>query len=437
MARAARKVVISLFSCIFSAFFFPIKSAAQCPAGYTPYLNTRPATGALHVAECLNPQTGLIVFLDNISSAAAGAWDNSSNHQPNSLTLGGFNFATYLGTVHFTDALSVGMETPAGAAVLNSNAVAGYAQSNCNSHSATVCNTVAGYFSASANANNAAVWGSNPVVGDVSGLTGDWLIGEEVDVNVHGTPTNLNGIILELAGDGTMPTGAVGIDVNNYANSGAPLNWGASFRAGVGSPATATANLFPGAYQIQSQIWDGAESASDIVQFYAYGGNGANPVMTYVWNHPSGTSGATHWGVQTPLDFTFYGNNGHLTSFVPTSAAPSANAIVSVPVNTNGNLGLNGQSTGGGYYVAVKGTAGCTTGGSQGNACGTAITVTWPTSFADTNYTAVCSPSGANTNYPSSPYVASKAAGSMTVNYVAMTAAAAKWATVDCVAIHD
>jgi len=90
-----------------------------------------------------------------------------------------------------------------------------------------------------------------------------------------------------------------------------------------------------------------------------------------------------------------------------------------------------------GVYAAVPGTTGCTTGSGQGSTCSTPITVTWPSAFADTNYSASCSPSGAATNYPSAPYVASKAAGSITVNYQALTLAAAKWATIDCWAVHN
>lgn len=100
------------------------------------------------------------------------------------------------------------------------------------------------------------------------------------------------------------------------------------------------------------------------------------------------------------------------------------------------NLGLNGNGTSG-VYQSKKGIGGCATAASIGGVCASAITVTWFTTFQDTNYSAGCSPSGAPTNLPSAPYIVSKANASITVNYFAITAAAASWASIDCWAIHD
>jgi len=96
-----------------------------------------------------------------------------------------------------------------------------------------------------------------------------------------------------------------------------------------------------------------------------------------------------------------------------------------------------------GEFLAARSVAGCTTAASIGGVCVTPITVTWKntsgtaTPFADTNYTAQCWLTGAPTNLPGQPYQVSKAAGSITVNYFAITAAAASWATIDCSAWHD
>lgn len=60
-----------------------------------------------------------------------------------------------------------------------------------------------------------------------------------------------------------------------------------------------------------------------------------------------------------------------------------------------------------------------------------AVTVKWPVAFTDASYSVSRSPSGTAVNRPSTPYVASKAAGSITFNYYSITAAAASWATVD------
>lgn len=126
--------------------------------------------------------------------------------------------------------------------------------------------------------------------------------------------------------------------------------------------------------------------------------------------------------------------NGSFTGKLMGSAF-SANRTFTLP-NISGTVGLTLNSTNG-RYMAKAGVAGCTTGGTAGNSCGVAITVTWPGSFEDTNYSAGCEPSGAATNFPSSPFIGTKSAGSMTVNYIAITNAAASWATIDCWAIHN
>jgi hypothetical protein len=90
-----------------------------------------------------------------------------------------------------------------------------------------------------------------------------------------------------------------------------------------------------------------------------------------------------------------------------------------------------------GLYQSKRGTSGCTTAAAIGGICATPITVTWTTSFPDTNYSAGCSAEGTPSNSPSPPYVATKANGSITVNYMAITAVAAAWPSVDCWAVHD
>ena len=98
-------------------------------------------------------------------------------------------------------------------------------------------------------------------------------------------------------------------------------------------------------------------------------------------------------------------------------------------------LGMVGGSNAG--VQTKRGVAGCTTAASIGGMCASGISVTWGNSFADSNYTAVCTPSGDPANSPSAPFITAKAPGSLTVNYFATTAAAASWFTIDCVAVHD
>jgi len=86
---------------------------------------------------------------------------------------------------------------------------------------------------------------------------------------------------------------------------------------------------------------------------------------------------------------------------------------------------------------SVKGTTGCSTETTIGSQCSTAITVTWPTAFTDANYTPMCAAGGAPTHEPSAPFIASQTASAVTVNYYTLAASAAKWATIDCLAVHD
>ena len=126
----------------------------------------------------------------------------------------------------------------------------------------------------------------------------------------------------------------------------------------------------------------------------------------------------------------------------PTISSPSLIAPSIGGGGTISSSGVGGVLLGmvGGSNAGVQtrhSVPGCTTAASFGGFCSTAITVTWGTPFADTNYTAVCVPGGGPTNYPSSPFIVAKTAGSVTVNYFATTAGAASWFAIDCVAVHD
>ncbi len=88
-----------------------------------------------------------------------------------------------------------------------------------------------------------------------------------------------------------------------------------------------------------------------------------------------------------------------------------------------------------GVYQSVRGAAGCTTGGTAGNAC--TVVVTWPHAFAGTNYSVTCSPSGGPTNFPSAIWITTKTTTTATANYQAGTSAAATWAFIDCIGVAD
>jgi hypothetical protein len=139
-------------------------------------------------------------------------------------------------------------------------------------------------------------------------------------------------------------------------------------------------------------------------------------------------------------NFLLYGSNlqigpagGNIYTFVPVNPAASRNISIVDP-GTNSTMGLTLNATSGAYQ-SKRGVPGCTTGATIGAICN--FTVTWPASFLGTNYSVTCTPSGGPTNLPSSPYVTTKTTSSITVNYFAITAAAATWAFVDCVGVMD
>lgn len=136
----------------------------------------------------------------------------------------------------------------------------------------------------------------------------------------------------------------------------------------------------------------------------------------------------------TSNQLQFTGNTNSTIISIGNPAAPRTYSVVDPGANAKFGFTFNATN---GAYQSVKNTAGCTTANTIGGVCGTVITVTWPTAFADTNYTVNCTPSGAPTNIPGAPYIVAKAAGTVTVNYFAITAAAASWASIDCEAVHD
>lgn len=85
-----------------------------------------------------------------------------------------------------------------------------------------------------------------------------------------------------------------------------------------------------------------------------------------------------------------------------------------------------------------KRIAGCATKAVQFSTCD--VSVIWATGFADTNYTLTCSGDTVTSGVPQLQGVnilGPQKAESITVRTIALTAAAAKFATIDCIAIHD
>lgn len=83
-----------------------------------------------------------------------------------------------------------------------------------------------------------------------------------------------------------------------------------------------------------------------------------------------------------------------------------------------------------------RGVSGCGTDASVGATC--TVTVTWPSAFIDTNYTLTgCTGSGIVSGAPTIQGVTAKSASSVTVQTVALTAVRAKFASIECGAVHD
>jgi hypothetical protein len=126
-----------------------------------------------------------------------------------------------------------------------------------------------------------------------------------------------------------------------------------------------------------------------------------------------------------------------INNFTFTPAATSAARTVNIPdPGATSNLGLSLNATSG-LYQSKRAVAGCTTAASVGGSCATDITVTWATAFPDANYSLTCSGMSPSAGFPSNPFIVSKAAGSAHVNYFAVTAVAAAYTSIDCIAVHD
>lgn len=122
---------------------------------------------------------------------------------------------------------------------------------------------------------------------------------------------------------------------------------------------------------------------------------------------------------------------GDATAHMPKCSLNGGTAYIS-PLTGN-SAGTHSDS---GFYQTAS-ASGCTTAASIGGVCGTATTITWPVAFADANYKVTCIGSGAITNFPIIGSVTTRIAASATVQTMALTAAAASFATIECTAVHN
>lgn len=181
---------------------------------------------------------------------------------------------------------------------------------------------------------------------------------------------------------------------------------------------------------------------------YNYGTTGSAPQWNnLLWGPDAGATTPTIYQLQSGVQGNGYASmydvtdavllwdylpsTGQWNWLVPTKA--TVNSALQFVVATGNNGGTHTDSG----FMQTAEANGCTTGSTAGNACGTGVTITWPVAFADTSYRVSCSSRGAPTNFPSAMYYTLTSASAITVNYIALTNAAASWPVVTCTAVHN
>lgn len=164
----------------------------------------------------------------------------------------------------------------------------------------------------------------------------------------------------------------------------------------------------------------------------------------YVWSDDSGLELRS---ALVPLKLTKTGVvGGHLQMNVLASdpvgvsngqvwlAGAGNSAHMGIELNSiNVNVCTTGSSTA--ACQSQRGFVGCTTAASVGATCTTVVS--WPANFANTNYMAICTGALVTSGVPLQGGITAKAVGSVTFQTVAATAAAAKFTTIECFAMHD
>jgi hypothetical protein len=347
-----------------------------------------------------NTFTGINTFTGVSAFTSPGVFTDTQLNQPSTFDTNSFNFTTEFqlaeGSHGTTEAISGGVAVPIGATVIQAEGIGGYAN---NSSTATI--SYGGYFQSRCVLNNTHCGGINPVVFDTAGLTSGVVMYND---DALLTPRNATSAYQFLAGKAmglnATQAGSFGAAFYSYTQNPGSSQWVSSFRSVDGG---ATIGVLIGSLAANT-----GSTTSD-----------SQPLQFTSWNAGVANNNSMH------MD-----NNGNLleTGF----------PVVSMTAATiGGNTAGATLNSGTGLYQSKKNIAGCTTAASLGGVCVTPINFNWTAAFADTNYSVNCFPSGAPTNLPSTPYVSSKTASGINVNYFAITAAAASWATIDCIAVHD
>jgi len=104
--------------------------------------------------------------------------------------------------------------------------------------------------------------------------------------------------------------------------------------------------------------------------------------------------------------------------------------------NSTGFVKLLTAGSGANNPLQTQSTAGCATAASLNATCTT--TITWPNAFADTNYKVTgCMGNAITSGVPALQVITAKAAASITVRTISLTAAAAQFTNIECGAVHN
>jgi hypothetical protein len=292
-------------------------------------------------------------------------------------------------------------------------------------------------------------------VQDTPGTRGQQIQGIEVDVNANSVHSALvNGIDITGLGKVAHPTAtalaingnagpytlwAYGLQISDAATRMAGITIGA--QPGTGSRASQTIQLsgYDSAGASRSAIIQGG-SDGDLI-FAPTVGRGVIP--TVGGGYPLGNLSFPWSGIYIGGAAT---NNAQITGkftarrtfSLPdvdsdTFTMNSARQTLSHKTLSSPTLSTGVANNGSGFQH--KRVGGCATSATQGNTC--AVTVTWNTAFADANYTAVCTGDGVASGLPVSGGFRSKTASSIQFQTAALTNAAARWTSIDCIAVHD
>jgi hypothetical protein len=106
-----------------------------------------------------------------------------------------------------------------------------------------------------------------------------------------------------------------------------------------------------------------------------------------------------------------------------------------VSVSAELTIGAGGMAANAAGFKHSRTTEGCATAASAGATCD--VTITWGTTFADANYTVICSGLTIAQGVPVEGGIHTQIAASVQFRTVAATAAAAEFDKISCIAVHD